>query len=174
MITLDGVEYTFNGYGEYQILLVAGPDFQLQGRMQPLINDDGSTTRATIYKAFVTKENGSDVVQVTDMYCIKVDQLETKQFSHVTKSKGVADKDLLTKWKMVLLTSQLKRLFSFQFQISGRNDIEALVNGNLMEFDEQLMMDFNGVIILKYNDTSKYSAIFDSGNSHVSANDACA
>lgn len=32
-----------------------------------------------------------------------------------------------------------------------------------MEFDEQLMMDFNGVIVLKYNDTSKYSVIFDSG-----------
>lgn len=32
-----------------------------------------------------------------------------------------------------------------------------------MEFDEQLMMDFNGVIILKYNNTSKYSVIFDSG-----------
>ena len=65
MITLDGVEYTFNGYGEYQILNVAGPDFKLQGRMQPLINDDGSNTRATIYKAFAMKENGSDVVQVT-------------------------------------------------------------------------------------------------------------
>ena len=156
MITLDGMKYTFNGYGEYYILQVTGPDFKLQGRMQPLINEDGSNTRATIYKAFAVKENGSDVVQVTDMYCIKVDQLETKQFWHVTKTKGVAE-------KMVLLTSQLKRLFSFQFQISGRNDIEALVNGNLMEFDEQLMMDFNGVIILKYNDTSKYSAIFDSG-----------
>ena len=156
MITLDGVEYTFNGYGEYQILQVAGPDFQLQGRMQPLINDDGSKSRATIYKAFAIKENGSDVVQVTDMYCIKVDQLETKQFWHVTKTKGVAE-------KMVLLTSQLKRLFSFQFQISGRNDIEALVNGNLMEFDEQLMMDFNGAIILKYVNSSKYSSIFDSG-----------
>ena len=32
-----------------------------------------------------------------------------------------------------------------------------------MEFDEQLMMDFNGAITLKYNNTSKYSAIFDSG-----------
>ena len=65
MITLDGVEYTFNGFGEYQILKVAGSDFQLQGRMQPLINEDGSNTRATIYKAFAMKENGSDVVQVT-------------------------------------------------------------------------------------------------------------
>ena len=56
-----------------------------------------------------------------------------------------------------------RRLFSFQLHISGRNEIEVLVNGNLMEFDEQLMMDFNGAIILKYNNTSKYSAIFDSG-----------
>ena len=68
MFTLDGVEYTFNGYGEYQILNVAGPEFQLQGRMQPLLNDDGSVTRATVYKAFAVKENGSDVVQVTHTY----------------------------------------------------------------------------------------------------------
>ncbi|XP_078360269.1 sushi domain-containing protein 2-like isoform X2 [Oculina patagonica] len=112
MITLDGVEYTFNGYGEYQILNVAGPDFKLQGRMQPLINDDGSSTRATIYKAFAMTENGSDVVQV---------------------------------------------------HINGRNEIEVLVNGDLMEFDEDLMIDFNGVIVLKYNNTSKFSTIFDSG-----------
>ena len=65
MITLDGMKYTFNGYGEYYILQVTGPDFKLQGRMQPLINEDGSNTRATIYKAFAVKENGSDVVQVT-------------------------------------------------------------------------------------------------------------
>ena len=64
MITLDGVEYTFNGYGEYHILRVAGPEFKLQGRMQPLINEDDSATRATVYKAFAMKENDSDVVQV--------------------------------------------------------------------------------------------------------------
>ena len=32
-----------------------------------------------------------------------------------------------------------------------------------MEFEDQLMMDFNGVIIIKHNNTSKYSAIFNSG-----------
>ena len=32
-----------------------------------------------------------------------------------------------------------------------------------MEFDEQLMMYFDGVIVVKYNNTSKYSAIFNSG-----------
>ena len=65
MTTFDGVNYTFNGYGEYHVLRVAAPDFDLQGRMQPLINCDGNFTRATVLKAFAMKENGSDVLQVT-------------------------------------------------------------------------------------------------------------
>ena len=36
-----------------------------------------------------------------------------------------------------------------------------------MEFDEQLMMDFNGVTVLKYNNTSKYSTMFNSGISVI-------
>ena len=62
IITLDGVEYTFNGYGEYHILRVANLEFELQGRMQPLVGEDGNTARATVYKAFAMKENGSDIV----------------------------------------------------------------------------------------------------------------
>ena len=64
MVTLDGVEYTFNGYGEYHILQVPPSGFKLQGRMQPLINSYGRKTHGTVYKAFAMKENGSDIVQV--------------------------------------------------------------------------------------------------------------
>ena len=32
-----------------------------------------------------------------------------------------------------------------------------------MEFDERPLMDFNGVTILKYNNSYKYSTIFNSG-----------
>ena len=64
MITLDGVEYTFNGYGEYTLLRINSTEFTLQGRMQPLIRSNGVEDRATVYKAFAMKENGSDVVQV--------------------------------------------------------------------------------------------------------------
>ena len=61
--------------------------------------------------------------------------------------------------KILLITTD----FPFQLRISGRNEIEVLVNGNLMEFDEQFVMDFVGVIILKYRNSSRYSIIFDSG-----------
>ena len=56
----------------------------------------------------------------------------------------------------------LKR-YALQVHINGRNEMEVLVNGDQMEFNEESMMDFEGVIILKYNNTSKYSAIFSSG-----------
>ena len=38
-----------------------------------------------------------------------------------------------------------------------------LVNGDIVEFNEQLMIDFNDVTVLKYNNTAKYSTIFESG-----------
>ena len=54
----------------------------------------------------------------------------------------------------------------FQIHINGRNEIEILVNGEILEFDELSTMDLNGVIVLKYNNnTSKYSVIFNAGMS---------
>ena len=32
-----------------------------------------------------------------------------------------------------------------------------------MEFDERLLVDFNGVTVLKFNNSFKYSTIFNSG-----------
>ena len=54
-------------------------------------------------------------------------------------------------------------LFSFQVHISGRNEAEVLVNGNVTEFNGQLITDFNGVRVIKCRHTSKYSIIFNSG-----------
>ena len=71
MVTLDEKPFTFNGYGEYFILKVKGVDFTLQGRMEPLLADDGSPSKATVYTAFAAKENGSDVVQVRKIWEIQ-------------------------------------------------------------------------------------------------------
>ena len=37
------------------------------------------------------------------------------------------------------------------------------MNGDVTEFDEQLVMDFNGVIVFKCSSASKYSITFNSG-----------
>lgn len=59
--------------------------------------------------------------------------------------------------------SELNWSASFQVHLSGRNEIEVLVNGDIREFTEQFMVDFNGVIVLKCKNTPKYSIIFTSG-----------
>ena len=66
MITLDGVGCTFNGHGEFIVLKVKNNNFTLQGRMEPLFDDNGQGSGATVYTAFVSKEDGSDTVQVKE------------------------------------------------------------------------------------------------------------
>nr|XP_058948028.1 protein mesh-like [Pocillopora verrucosa] len=112
MVTLDEKPFTFNGYGEYFILKVKGVDFTLQGRMEPLLADDGSPSKATVYTAFAAKENGSDVVQI---------------------------------------------------QLNGRGLVDVLVNGERVDFDELSLLEFTGVSVLYYINTTKYSVIFNSG-----------
>ena len=47
--------------------------------------------------------------------------------------------------------------------MNGRMEVDVLVNGALIESDERLLVDFNGVTVLKYNNSYKYSTIFNSG-----------
>lgn len=41
--------------------------------------------------------------------------------------------------------------------------VDVLVNGEMVDFDELSLWEFNGVSVLQYVNTSKYSAIFHSG-----------
>ena len=65
-ITLDSVEYTFNGYGEYTILNANNAEFLLQGRMQPLPDGQGVKSPATGFTAFAMMQTGSNRIQVSD------------------------------------------------------------------------------------------------------------
>ena len=63
--TFDGTFYTFNGFGEYILLqLNNGVDLEFQGRMTPLVDDQGRRTNATALTAMVMRGRESDIVQV--------------------------------------------------------------------------------------------------------------
>ncbi|XP_070554203.1 protein mesh-like [Ptychodera flava] len=60
IITLDGHQYTFNGFGEFTMLDISNRTFTLQGRMAPL----ESNNIATVFNAFAMKSNSSDIIHV--------------------------------------------------------------------------------------------------------------
>nr|XP_054768516.1 sushi domain-containing protein 2-like [Lytechinus pictus] len=59
-ITFDGLNYTFNGYGEFTLANLDENEFILQARSVPM----REAPNATIFTAVATKSNGSDVIHV--------------------------------------------------------------------------------------------------------------
>lgn len=65
IITIDTANYTFNGLGEYDLVLLndSGTTFQLQGRTG-LIAVDGATPRATKFTSFAAKQGDSSKLEL--------------------------------------------------------------------------------------------------------------
>ena len=64
MVTLDGLQYTFNGRGEFILAETNDGSFMMQGRMIQALSTGGNPTRGTVYSAIVAKQNDSDTVQI--------------------------------------------------------------------------------------------------------------
>nr|XP_022292249.1 mucin-4-like isoform X6 [Crassostrea virginica] len=64
--TLDGGSYTFNGYGEYTMMKINAGDiqFELQARTDLAVSANGTTINATIFSAFVAKDQSGASMQV--------------------------------------------------------------------------------------------------------------
>ena len=64
MTTLDGKKYTFNGHGEY-VLLDAKDTVLVHARTAPAWDSEGNDTKATVFTAFASLEEGaSKVIQL--------------------------------------------------------------------------------------------------------------
>nr|KAG5701543.1 hypothetical protein BaRGS_024793 [Batillaria attramentaria] len=61
--TLDGAQYTFNGWGEYTMVSLTTPEvnFTLQGRTGLAETGNGTLTNATVFTAFGAEENNARV-----------------------------------------------------------------------------------------------------------------
>lgn len=61
--TLDGLQYTFNGKGEFTLSETDDGYFMLQGRMVEAIGEGAEPVAATSFSALVAKQRDSDLVQ---------------------------------------------------------------------------------------------------------------
>lgn len=60
ILTLDGLEYTFNGLGEFTMIKV--DNFTLQGRMVQAVDDDGELVQGTVFSAIVAEDSTSESI----------------------------------------------------------------------------------------------------------------
>ncbi|XP_056393196.1 sushi domain-containing protein 2 [Hyla sarda] len=63
-ITFDGVEYTFKGKGEYTLVNTSYKSLVIQGRTQPAVHVNGSTTSVTGFSSVAMQEGSSDILEV--------------------------------------------------------------------------------------------------------------
>lgn len=62
--TLDGAQYTFNGYGEYTMMKIdTDKKFTLQARTELFTDENGVTSNATVFSAFAARDEGNNSFQ---------------------------------------------------------------------------------------------------------------
>ena len=64
IVTLDGLQYTFNGRGEYELIVSSDGSFSVQGRMIQALNAGGNPSLGTVFSALAARQIGSDTVQL--------------------------------------------------------------------------------------------------------------
>lgn len=64
MITLDGLQYTYNGAGEFVVLNALDGEFILQARTEPVERADGGDPVGSAFTAFAVRMRNSDVIEI--------------------------------------------------------------------------------------------------------------
>ena len=64
MVTFDGLRYTFNGRGEFELVVTSDSTFSVQGRMNRVPNAGGRPTNGTFFSALAARQIDSDTVQL--------------------------------------------------------------------------------------------------------------
>ncbi|XP_019854776.1 PREDICTED: protein mesh-like isoform X3 [Amphimedon queenslandica] len=63
LLTLDGLQYTFNGRGEFILIQTVNNLLTVQGRMVPISNTNSAPANGTVFSSIVAKESTSDTVE---------------------------------------------------------------------------------------------------------------
>ncbi|XP_062579994.1 protein eyes shut homolog, partial [Saccostrea cucullata] len=154
ILTLDGKNYTFNGYGEYTMMKINKDSvrFKFQARTDLATTANGTTTNATIFSAFVAEDQTGSKVQIEmtrdkQNMIIKVNGRDlTRDFENVNYT--FLTRNLSVRWENQTISASfldssiiLKVSLGVRFLIS-----ETIVDRTYMGFTRGLMGNFDGDI----------------------------
>ncbi|XP_052691021.1 uncharacterized protein LOC128168863 isoform X6 [Crassostrea angulata] len=152
IVTLDGKNYTFNGYGEYTMLKISkdSVQFDLQARTDLATTANGTSINATIFSAFVAQDQTGSKLQIemsrdkTKMLIRVNDRDMTREFGNA--SYVLLNKNLSVRWEnRTLAASFLKISVILRVNIGVRFLVsEVVVDSTYSGFAKGLMGNFDG------------------------------
>ncbi|KAI8767433.1 mucin-like protein, partial [Biomphalaria glabrata] len=154
-ITLDDLNYTMNGWGEYTLMDIPSKTFLLQGRTEKAETSNGTRINATIFSAFAAKEGDNPAFQVklslnksymmimannTD---ITNDFYRLSNYTLVTESVLVRRETIMNKINLIAAFSAGVTII---VQVGVRDlEIDLEVDKSLRSLTKGLLGNFNGI-----------------------------
>ncbi|XP_065942257.1 uncharacterized protein [Magallana gigas] len=152
IVTLDGKNYTFNGYGEYTMLKISKDSiqFDLQARTDLATTANGTSINATIFSAFVALDQTGSKLQIemsqdkTKMLVRVNDRDLTREFGN--ESYVSLNQNLSVRWEnRTLAASFLQTSIILRVSLGVRFLIsEVVVDNAYSGFAKGLMGNFDG------------------------------
>uniref|UniRef100_A0A8W8N019 Fibrillin-1 n=1 Tax=Magallana gigas TaxID=29159 RepID=A0A8W8N019_MAGGI len=152
IVTLDGKNYTFNGYGEYTMLKISKDSiqFDLQARTDLATTANGTSINATIFSGFVALDQTGSKLQIemsqdkTKMLVRVNDRDLTREFGN--ESYVSLNQNLSVRWEnRTLAASFLQTSIILRVSLGVRFLIsEVVVDNAYSGFAKGLMGNFDG------------------------------
>ncbi|XP_078330906.1 uncharacterized protein LOC111125451 isoform X2 [Crassostrea virginica] len=151
--TLDGKQYTFNGYGEYVLMKIDNEDkqFELQARTDLAEGANGTTINATVFSAFAARDDTGSFVQVElsrlkdKMYIRGNDQDITNNFESDSSYRYLTRNLVISKDNQTYTATFLNSSITLKVTLGVRFlTIEAVVDSKYNGTVTGLMGNFDG------------------------------
>ncbi|XP_062609554.1 uncharacterized protein LOC134271353 [Saccostrea cucullata] len=191
IFTLDGKNYTFNGFGEYTMMKIIkeSTKFDFQARTELATTANGTTINATVFSAFVAQDHTGSKVQI-DMTRDKTKMIIRVNGNDLTREFENANYTLLTqnlsvRWENQTISASflqssiiLKVSLGVRFLISETVVDEAykgLTKGLMGNFDGKIDNEFilpNGTTLNEGATKTERDIYFNFGQQWLVGNDS--
>ncbi|KAG8597924.1 hypothetical protein GDO81_002432 [Engystomops pustulosus] len=153
IITFDGLNYTYKGKGEYYLVKSTNPSLSIQCRTTPFQG---------VEKMMSEEEEPSQTSQVDALMSDENQPPPTFHNARARRRRSLTDRTNVASITSVAMQEEDSDVVEVRLKNGTDQELEILLNGEILSFDEQSWMDMKGVFIYS-SITSNATVMFPSG-----------
>ncbi|KAM3937033.1 sushi domain-containing protein 2 [Leptodactylus fuscus] len=130
-ITFDGLDYTFNGKGEYYMVKATNPFLSIQFRTTP-------------FQGELAESEQNEPSQPSGFFASLTVEFHDRR---ARRRRSLSDRVNVTSISSVAMQEEDSDVVEVRLKNGTKNELETLLNGEALSFEEQSWMDMKGVFI---------------------------